>query len=168
MFRTLLLSALLLGGAGAAQAEEPADFPDTESCLKAARSDSARRACIGVSAKACRAALPNPNPLDKALCINAETEWWQDQLALAYDRMMKHAATLDAQHLDMIARGAPRLTDDLVEIQEAWKDWTEWRCTFDSMLLRGEPRRMVVVADCMLQQTAGQTLLLERGANCHR
>jgi uncharacterized protein YecT (DUF1311 family) len=168
MFRNLLAPILLLACAGGAAAADRAPAQPTEACLAAATSDSARADCIGETADACRAAIPNATPLDAALCINTETEWWQDRLGEAYDRMMKQAARLDGQHMDMIAKGAPRLTDDLGDIQASWRDWTEKRCTFDSMLMRGNPRRMVVVADCMLQQTAAQTLLLERGAGYYR
>ena len=168
MLRRLLPPLLFLAVAGVAGAAEQLSPPPTGACLASATSDSARAACIGETARVCRAELRNATPVEIALCINAETEWWQERLAVAYERMMTEAGRLDAQHPEMIARGAPRLTDDLVEIQASWRDWTEKRCTFDSMLLRGKPRRMIVVADCMLQQTAEQTLLLERGANYYR
>ena len=82
--------------------------------------------------------------------------------------MMEEAARLDGELMDMISKGTPRLTEDLVVIQASWKDWTEKRCTLDSMLLRGQPRRMVVVSYCMLQQTAMQALLLEQSAGSYR
>lgn len=136
----------------------------TGKCLVEAKTDSARAACIGETARVCEKTFAAPTPLDQAVCLNDETEWWRKRLHAAYERMASRAEKLDAINEAANGKGGPRLRDDLDALQDSWKDWTEKRCTFDAMLLRGDPRRMVVAADCMLHQTAEQTLLLERSA----
>ncbi|MGF1658626.1 MAG: lysozyme inhibitor LprI family protein [Rubrimonas sp.] len=162
----LVLASLNAAAAAADPARKPA--PATEACLAEAGSDEARRACIGESARACRAALRKPDPVDAALCLNTETGWWRKRLAEAEERMAAKAARLDALHGKAIAEGAPRLTDDLAALREAWKEWAEKRCAFEAMLKRGAPERMIVASECILQLTADQTLLLDRGAGSRR
>lgn len=162
MLRTPFLAPLLLCACAAAAADK-APTP-TEACLAAAASDAARENCVGASAAACRAALRHPDSIDIAVCVNEEAGWWRRRLAVAYETMVTRAASLDEKHAKAIARGEPRLTDDIAALQASWKDWTEKRCAFETMLERGTTRRMIVGADCMLRQTAAQTLLLERSA----
>ncbi|TCP44444.1 hypothetical protein [Rhodovulum marinum] len=100
--------------------------------------------CIGGTARHCRTAFNTPPPLHTTPCPNIETERRQD-------RMMKQATRPDSGQTDMIAKGAPR--------------WTSERAAFDSMLSRDKPRHIVVVADGMLQQTSGRTLLRGRDAD---
>lgn len=164
MPRHVFPALLLVLSLGAAPASGAGALSPTEACLADATTDSERAACIGETARACQSGFATPVPLDIAICINTETEWWQARLPEALERMAAQAERLDAAHQGEIAKGAPRLTDDVEALQASWKDWTEKRCTFEAMLLRGDPRRMIVAADCMLQQVATQTLLLERGA----
>lgn len=172
MRRHVLLSALLVLASlnAAVAAADPArkPIPATETCLAEAGSDAARRACVGESARACRKALRKPDPVDAALCLNAETGWWRKRLAEAEERMAAKAVRLDALHGKSIAEGAPRLTDDLEALRAAWREFAEKRCAFEAMLKRGTPERMIVASECILQQTAEQTLLLERGAGSRR
>jgi len=137
----------------------------TATCLAAASDAGAREACIGATAQACLAETADPTPLDSAVCLNTETEWWQDRLNPAYDRMMAEAEKLDAVVAAVLGKVGPPLTDDLVAMQESWTDWRETRCTFAAALHRGSPERMVFASRCMLDLTAAQVLLLEESAN---
>lgn len=157
-----LLIALALPGTAAAQilfSPEP-----VAACMEKARTAGDRAACIGRAAEACRAATRGATEVDAATCLNGETEWWQLRLEEAHARMKTRAALLDVEHARSISQGAPKLTDDLALFQAAWKDWSERRCFFEAMLLRGRPDRMVKASDCMLRVTAEQALLLDEAA----
>lgn len=154
-----VLALLLAAGPGVAGPNA------TATCLDAAGDAAARAACIGETSRACAAAFAEPTPLDRAVCLNGETEWWQARLDPAYDRMMARAEKLDAMIASVMGTAGPPLTADVAAMQEAWTAWRETRCTFAAALHRGSPERMVFASDCMLELTAEQVLLLEDSAN---
>jgi hypothetical protein len=157
----LLLSAGL--ATAAAAGADPAS--DTAlRCVETAATDADRAACIGRGAEACLAAVANPQEMDAAICLNAETAWWQGRLRSALERMQARAAERDAPFAAEIAKGAPRMTDDLANLQAAWKAWSEQHCIFETMFHRGKPDRTRFGATCLLRVTAEQALYLEAAA----
>ncbi len=159
-----LALALVLLPALPAPAQSPPSMAPTADCVAAAPTEAGRLACIGRSAEACRLAAGGDDPVDGAICLNAETGWWRKRLSAALLAMQTRAEALDAQQAAAIARGEPRLTDDLQAYQQAWKGFAEQRCAFEAMLLRGSPKRMLAAATCLLRTTAEQALFLETSA----
>lgn len=139
----------------------------TADCMAQATTPEAQRACVGLSANACRSHLVNAQPAEVAGCITDELGWWRRQMMAAETAMLARAEKLDVPYSAQIAAGAPRLVDDTAAMLEAWKLWSEKRCTFEGMTHRNSPRRMVHAIDCHLQLTAEQTIFLQTKAAGH-
>jgi len=137
---------------------------ETAACMADATTPEAQLACVGKSSDACRAHLVDAQPSLVAGCITDEVGWWRHRMMDAEAAMQARAEKLDVPYTKQIADGAPRLTDDFDTMRKAWTNWAEKRCTFEAMLHRNSPRRMVYAIDCHLHLTAEQALYLEAAA----
>ena len=77
MFRKVFYPILFLVGTAVSVAADESTATPTATCLANAKSQTAREACIGESARVCEAAIKSLTPLDTVICINSETEQWQ-------------------------------------------------------------------------------------------
>ena len=136
----------------------------TADCMDQATTPEAQRACIGASAEACRKRPTTTQPTDVAACYADEHGWWRKRMLAAAEAMTARAEKLDVPYSKQIAAGMPRLADDTQIMLDAWQTWVEKRCTFEGMLHRNSPRRMVYAAACHMRLTAEQSLFLEASA----
>ncbi|ULB11641.1 lysozyme inhibitor LprI family protein [Cereibacter azotoformans] len=154
---------LMMLAAPASLTAQPIPFhPEKiEDCLSGKKAGPQREACIGLAADLCRRETKGATEVEAAACMAAEANWWRDRMGNAYEAAMKEAALRDVEFAKSISQGAPRMTEDLEKMQEAWKDWSEKRCFFEAMRRRGKPDRMVVASECLMRRTAEEALLLE-------
>lgn len=136
----------------------------TADCMAEATTPEAQAACIGLSAEACRKRPTTTQPTDVAACYADEHGWWRKRMLAAAEAMTARAEKLDVPYSKQIAAGMPRLADDTQIMLDAWQTWVEKRCTFEGMLHRNSPRRMVYAAACHMRLTAEQSLFLEASA----
>ncbi len=170
MFRLRLLLMLLPLCAPLAASAQPIPFhPDrTLDCLSDKKTATEGAACIGLAADLCRRETRGATEVEEAACVAAEANWWRDRMTAAYEAAQKEAKLRDVEFAKAISQGAPRMTDDLAAMQQAWTDWSEKRCFFEAARRRGKPDRMVVASDCLMRRTAEEALLLEEAAGRKR
>jgi len=140
---------------------------ETADCAAEATTPEALRACIGLSAEACRKRPSAVSPTDVASCYTDEYGFWRRRMRSDAEAMLAQAQKLDVPYAKQIASGMPRATDDTQAMLDSWQEWVEKRCIFEAMLHRNSPRRMIYAAECHMKLTAEQALYLEASAHSH-
>ncbi|MGP3698108.1 lysozyme inhibitor LprI family protein [Rhodobacter sp. NSM] len=164
----LLLALILLAPTALEAQPIPFHSETTEDCLSGKKSAGQRGTCIGLAADQCHRETRGATEVEVAACMAAEANWWRDRMTAAYAAAMKEAKLRDVEFAKSISQGGPRMTEDLSNMQDAWKDWSEKRCFFEAVRRRGKPDRMVVASECLMRRTAEQALLLEETAGRKR
>lgn len=113
-----------------------------DQCLATGATD----ACIGLSADACQRDTPGgDSTLGMSGCLDRERAYWDGALNYYYQ--------------DLRARDAAR-ADALRDTQRAWIAWRDATCAYEAADYAGGTLAGVVTVDCLLRQTARQTLFL--------
>jgi uncharacterized protein YecT (DUF1311 family) len=113
-----------------------------DQCLATGATD----ACIGLSAEACQRDTPGGgSTLGMTGCLDRERAYWDGALNYYYQ--------------DLRTRDPDR-ADALRDTQRAWIVWRDATCAYEAADYAGGTLAGVVTLDCLLRQTARQTLFL--------
>ena len=158
--RVLLALALM---ASPAAAQDLIFSPQaTQACLASTQSYDARHACIGASAERCISDTPGgDSTYGMSGCLSAELDYWDARLNAAYAEVIGSARAMDA---DMAEIGATVASQEeaLRAMQRAWITFRDARCAYEASTWGGGTGAGPATADCLMEETARQTLTLLR------
>ncbi|MCH2075348.1 MAG: DUF1311 domain-containing protein [Rhodobacteraceae bacterium] len=116
--------------------------------------------CIGRSAEICMNTSPGGgSTVGMSGCLNGEFEFWDAELNKAYQRVLANAKEVDAE-----GYGPPGVSQEeaLREMQRAWITFRDARCAYEASTWGGGTGAGPATADCLMEETARQTLKLLR------
>ena len=129
-----------------------------DACYHQAENAQAAMACQDKLSSLCIDSEPNGMTTQlSAMCINAETLFWDEKLNAEYQLtmgLMKEQDDIDRADVPEFAQRADRLRD----AQRAWIAYRDANCAFDHSIWGGGSMRMIWGASCMASMTAERTV----------
>lgn len=154
---------LLLLAAPAMAEDLVFDIDATTACLAAQESDHAKLLCVGRAATACMdMSAGGTTTVGMGGCLAAELEWWDAELNLAYQSLIADAKKVEADAEEFGYR-TPPMVAPIREMQRVWIGYRDGLCAFERAKWGGGTGGGPASAACMMQETARQTLVLQRG-----
>jgi len=151
--------ACALPGAGQAQ-ELIFNMRQTLSCIEAAPTGAAARACIGASANACMNATDmGSTTVGMGGCIDRELSYWDGRLNASYRALRARDRSEDAEFAG--AAGYVSQADALRDMQRAWIGWRDATCDYERAQWGGGSGGGPATLGCLMRLTAEQALYLE-------
>ena len=139
--------------------QEPVfDFAPTEECLEGAEAD---LACIGRAADQCIESPGGSSTVGMGFCLAQEWNAWDDRLNAAFQKLKSVNEGQDRE-FDELDSAAPRLVPALVVMQRAWIAYRDAACDYERAHWGGGTGAGPATAQCLMMQTAQQTLVLEQ------
>ncbi|WP_308917561.1 lysozyme inhibitor LprI family protein [Jannaschia sp. LMIT008] len=115
--------------------------------------------CVGAAARACMDETSGGRTtVGMGGCLDAERRFWDDRLNAAY-------GPLRAAHR---AGGEGPRADALRDMQRAWIAYRDAACTYERMGWLGGTGGDPATAECLMEATARQALVLERWLRAER
>ena len=129
-----------------------------ETCLGLTEDYRNKAMCIGQAAQACIEATPGGySTAGMVGCFDAELQWWDARLNATYREVMATAKAMDRDKADY----APSRVEALKAMQRAWIAFRDGKCAFARSEWGGGTGAGPAGVDCLLRETATQTLYLE-------
>ncbi|MEL7300111.1 MAG: lysozyme inhibitor LprI family protein [Pseudomonadota bacterium] len=139
------------------------DIDATTACLAAQESEHAKLLCVGRAAAACMDMTEGgTTTVGMGGCLAAEWAWWDAELNTAYQALLAEAGEIEADAEEFGLR-TPPMVAPIREMQRAWIGYRDGLCAFERAKWGGGTGGGPASAACMMQETARQTLVLQRG-----
>ncbi|MDO5631433.1 MAG: lysozyme inhibitor LprI family protein [Paracoccus sp. (in: a-proteobacteria)] len=159
MLRPALISiATLITLPASAQDARSYDPEILPACLAQRQGDD-RMACIGLAADACS----DSSTAGMVQCLSAEAADWDARLNDAYQVLLTDARQADTEARDLGSTAAS-MEKTLREMQRSWITFRDASCAYAAAQFQGGTAAGPAVADCAMQLTARQAILLMRHA----
>ena len=149
---------LLLLCTSAAAQDTPAFSPEaTRACLDG----DGGIACVGKSAGLCIDTPGGYTTVGMGYCLGQEWQWWDARLNAAYTELRTADLAEDAEMKDLGAT-VPEKGPALRDMQRAWISYRDALCDYERAQWGGGTGQGPATAQCLMHETARQTLVLER------
>lgn len=153
-----VLSVALLALAAPASAE---GLKFSAQAVQTCLDDGGWQNCVGVAASACMEASQGgySTPV-MAGCMDAEREYWDGQLNVAYGDLRARAQLFDADPPIDGLPPRPSDTDALRDMQRAWIAYRDATCRYEELQWWGGSGASGAYIGCLMRLTGEQTLTL--------
>ncbi|MBS1304219.1 lysozyme inhibitor LprI family protein [Loktanella sp. SALINAS62] len=158
-----MICALALGHAGAVAAQDVV-YSDTatRACLASA-SGMDRLDCVGAAAGVCMDDTPGGDTtVGMGGCLDREWQFWDAELNHAYATLMAIYTESDA-FAAAEGMNVPVQSDALRDMQRHWIVYRDARCDFERAKWGGGTGGGPATIQCLMMETARQTLVLRDG-----
>jgi len=126
--------------------------------LRACLAGGGAETCIGMAAEACMENTPGGySTVAMGGCLSYEHRFWDDRLNAVYQRALPRARAADADNGGFGASQAETLRD----MQRAWIPFRDATCDFEYSQWGGGTGGGPAMSECLMRETAKQTLYLE-------